>query len=131
VINEFHERLGYEILCFGRIYHVAYHYLILPNGTVQAGRPERCEGAHARGYNSYVGIALVGNFSKVDNPQAAYGPNVPTAAEMKSLIALCRELRRRYGIPLQRVVRHSDVASTRCPGDGFPIKTLLTALERR
>lgn len=36
LINEFHERLGYEILCFGRIYHVAYHYLILPDGTVQA-----------------------------------------------------------------------------------------------
>ena len=131
LINEFHERLGYEILCFGRIYHVAYHYLILPDGTVQAGRPERCEGAHARGYNSYVGIALVGNFSKLDNPQSDYGPNVPTAAQMKSLIGLCRQLRRRYGIPLQRVVRHSDVASTRCPGDGFPIKTLLVALDRR
>jgi hypothetical protein len=41
-IDKYHRERGFEILCFGRIYHVAYHYLIMPNGRVKGGRPERC-----------------------------------------------------------------------------------------
>ena len=131
MIAEFHARRGFEILCFGRVYHVAYHYLILPNGTVQPGRPERCQGAHARGYNSFLGIALVGNFSHMENPSGLYGPSSPTAAQMHSLIRLCRRLRTRYNIPIQRVMRHSDVSGTECPGDRFPLQALLRALEQK
>ena len=35
-IDKYHQARGFEILCFGRVYHVAYHYLIMPNGKVQA-----------------------------------------------------------------------------------------------
>ena len=131
MIDEFHARHGFEIVCFGRVYHVAYHYLILPNGTVPPGRPERCEGAHARGSNSFLGIALVGNFNHTANPSGLYGPSSPTAAQMSSLIRLCRRLRVRYNIPIQRVMRHSDVAGTQCPGDRFPLQALLRALEQK
>jgi len=131
MIDEFHARRGFEILCFGRVYHVAYHYLILPNGTVQPGRPERCQGAHARGYNAFLGIALVGNFSHTENPSGLYGPSSPTAGQMHSLIRLCRRLRTRYNIPIQRVMRHSDVSPTECPGDRFPLQVLLRALEQK
>lgn len=130
MIDEFHARRGFEIICFGRVYHVGYHYLILPSGKVEAGRPERCEGAHARGYNSFLGIALVGDFSPATNPSGLYGPSTPTRAQMRSLIKLCRRLRRRYHIPIQRVMRHSDVTPTYCPGSRFPIQALLRALER-
>jgi hypothetical protein len=130
MIDEFHARRGFEITCFGRVYHVGYHYLILPNGEVEAGRPERCEGAHARGYNSFIGIALVGDFSPATNPTGLYGPSTPTLAQMRALIKLCRRLRQRYHIPIQRVMRHSDATSTSCPGSRFPIQVLLRALEQ-
>jgi hypothetical protein len=43
-VDAYHQQRGFEIYCSGQSYHVAYHYLILPDGTVQRGRPERCEG---------------------------------------------------------------------------------------
>lgn len=130
-INEYHRARGFEILCFGRVYHVAYHYLIMPNGRVKRGRPERCEGAHAKGYNSYLGISVVGDFSSEDNPTGEKGPTRPTAKQIASLIQLCRRLKDRYNIPLQHIVRHSDISSTKCPGDRFPFRSVLDQLQRR
>jgi lipid-binding SYLF domain-containing protein len=128
-IDKYHQARGFEILCFGRVYHVAYHYLIMPNGSVQAGRPERCEGAHAQGYNSYLGISVVGDFSSEDNPTGKKGPIRPSAKQIASLIQLCRRLKDRYHIPLQHIVRHSDISSTRCPGDRFPFRSVLDQLQ--
>jgi len=128
-IDKYHQARGFEILCFGRVYHVAYHYLIMPNGSVQAGRPERCEGAHAQGYNSYLGISVVGDFSSEDNPNGKKGPARPSAKQIASLIQLCRRLKDRYNIPLQHIVRHSDISSTRCPGDRFPFRSVLDQLQ--
>jgi hypothetical protein len=129
-VDKYHAERGFEILCFGRVYHVAYHYLIMPNGRVKRGRPERCEGAHAAGYNSYLGISVVGDFSSEDNPSGIKGPNTPDAKQIKSLIQLCRHLKDRYNIPLQHIVRHSDIANTQCPGDRFPFRSLLDQLQR-
>jgi N-acetyl-anhydromuramyl-L-alanine amidase AmpD len=129
MLEQLHSGRGYEISCFGKTYHIAYHYLILRNGQVRAGRPERCEGAHARGYNSYLGIALVGDFSSVDNPRGKKGPATPTNAQMRSLIRLCRELRQKYNIPLQHIMPHSAVARTECPGDRLQFTRVLAALE--
>ena len=130
-IDKYHQARGFEILCFGRVFHVAYHYLIMPNGRVQAGRPERCEGAHAQGYNSYLGISVVGDFSSEDNPTGEKGPIRPSAKQIASLIQLSRRLRDRYHIPLQHIVRHSDISSTRCPGDRFPFRFVLDQLQRK
>jgi N-acetylmuramoyl-L-alanine amidase len=130
-IDKYHRARGFEILCFGRVYHVAYHYLIMPNGKVKGGRPERCEGAHAEGYNSYLGISVVGDFSSEDNPTGKKGPPRPSAKQMASLIQLCRRLKDRYNIPLQHIVRHSDISSTKCPGDRFPFRSILDQLQRR
>jgi N-acetylmuramoyl-L-alanine amidase len=128
-IDKYHQEHGFEILCFGRVYHVAYHYIIMPNGSVLAGRPERCEGAHALGYNSYLGISVVGDFSSEDNPAGKKGPTRPSAKQIASLIQLCRRLKDRYHIPLQHIVRHSDISSTRCPGDRFPFRSVLDQLQ--
>lgn len=129
-VDSYHEQRGFEIECAGKVYHVAYHYLILQNGTLQRGRPERCEGAHARGYNSYLGISLVGDFSSRDNPDGSKGPEKPTDQQMKALEELCLSLRKKYNIPLQHIVRHSDLASTDCPGDRFPFSELLSRLQQ-
>jgi N-acetyl-anhydromuramyl-L-alanine amidase AmpD len=102
----------------------------MPNGKVKAGRPERCEGAHAVGYNSYLGISLVGDFSSEDNPTGEKGPTKPSAAQIASLLQLCRRLKTRYNIPLQHIVRHSDISNTKCPGDRFPFRMILDQLQR-
>lgn len=129
-VDKFHQARGFEITCSaGHIYHVAYHYLILRNGHVQAGRPERCEGAHAEGYNSYLGIAVVGDFSSEDNPTGQKGPTKPSEKQMDSLVRLCLRLMDRYNIPLQHIVRHSDISSTKCPGDRFPFTSFLRQLQ--
>jgi N-acetylmuramoyl-L-alanine amidase len=130
-VVKYHQARGFEILCFGRVYHVAYHYLIMPNGKIKSGRPERCEGAHATGYNSYLGISVVGDFSSEDNPTGKKGPTRPSAQQIASLIQLCRTLKARYNIPLQHIVRHSDISSTKCPGDRLPFRLILEQLERK
>jgi N-acetyl-anhydromuramyl-L-alanine amidase AmpD len=48
---------------------------------------------------------------------------------MESLVRLCRRLREKYNIPLQRIMPHSEVSRTRCPGDRFSLKTVLAQLE--
>jgi hypothetical protein len=128
-VDEYHQQRGFKIYCFGQVYHVAYHYLITPDGTVQNGRPERCEGAHARGYNSYLGISIIGDFSSRDNSKPKDTPEKPSAKQLKALAELCRMLRQKYNIPLQHVVRHSDIASTDCPGDQFPFDQFLRHLQ--
>jgi N-acetylmuramoyl-L-alanine amidase len=128
-VDQYHEERGFEILCSGRLYHVAYHYLVMANGAVRAGRPERCEGAHASGYNSYLGISIVGDFSSRDNPAGARGPEKPTRAQIAALVRLCRRLRARYRIPLQNIIRHRDIANTECPGDRFPYRAILDQLK--
>jgi N-acetylmuramoyl-L-alanine amidase len=127
-VDRFHQARGFAVACFGRTYHVAYHYLIWPTGKIEAGRPENCQGAHAHGYNSYLGISLAGDFSSVDNPNGKKGPTQPSGRQMKSLYALCRRLMKRYHIPPKRILRHSDISNTRCPGDRFPYSTFIARL---
>jgi hypothetical protein len=130
VLDEVHRQRGYGVFYWGRVYHIGYHYVILPDGTVQRGRPERCRGAHTRGYNNFIGICLIGDFSTADNPTGARGLQKPTPAQRRALVTLCRRLRARYHLPLQNVRRHSDVdVGTQCPGDRFPFQALLKQLD--
>ena len=129
-VDAFHATKGFDVVCFGREYHVAYHYLILPNGDVQAGRPERCQGAHASGYNAYLGISVAGDFSSNDNPTGAKGPAVPTPKQEQALVQLCRRLREKYNFPIHRIMRHSDVSPTECPGDRLPFVRILGEIGR-
>ena len=128
-VDRYHQQRGFQIYCSGRVYHVAYHYLILPDGRVQHGRPERCEGAHARGYNAYLGISVIGDFSTRDSQLGKKRPKTPTERQLNALVELCRMLRQKYKIPLQHVLRHSDIASTDCPGDRFPFNEFMRRLK--
>ena len=129
LIDEIHRKRGYSTFYWGRFYHIGYHYLILPDGTVEQGRPEHCKGAHAQGNNSDIGICLVGNFSSKDNPNGERGLTAPTEAQMRSLTELCRNLRQKYQISTQSVLRHSDInANTECPGDRFPFETFIKSI---
>ena len=46
-LEEIHKKRGFGIEFEGKKYHIAYHYVILPDGTIEKGRPDHCEGAHA------------------------------------------------------------------------------------
>ena len=128
-VDKYHAAKGFEITCSGHVYHIAYHYLILTSGRIQKGRPERCQGAHAKNYNSYLGISVVGDFDSGDNPKSEKGPTRPNPKQMAALVRLSHHLMLRYHIPVSHVVRHSDIAVTRCPGDRFPFRALLRKLK--
>lgn len=111
-----HRDKGWENGC-------GYHFVIgngtqTRDGQVETGpRWERqIQGAHAKTpdnrYNEEgVGIVLVGDFERGGRP---------TASQYESLVRLTRWLMARYGIPADRVLRHSDCKSTACPGKNFP-----------
>jgi hypothetical protein len=120
LLREFHKDRGFGAFYYGRIYHVAYHYVIFPDGSVVAGRPEHLRGAHTQHFNNYLGIVLVGDFDKKDNPRGQHGLEQPTAAQMTALVQLCRRLEQRYGIPLDRIYPHRALGQTACPGSRFP-----------
>lgn len=118
-IDEWHKIKGFGILYQGKEYHIAYHYVILPDGRIQKGRPERCKGAHVDKpfYNNFfLGICLIGNFSSSDNPDGRKGPKKPTPAQLRSLKMLIQELKKKY--PVLIVKSHREInPDTECPGD--------------
>lgn len=129
-IDRIHKRRGYEIFYWGRFYHIGYHYVILPDGTVQQGRPELLQGSHTEGYNSYIGICLIGNFSSADNATGKRGLTVPTESQLKALVELTKNLQSKYGFSSGQVLRHRDVNPTsECPGDQFPFGDFQSRLE--
>ena len=124
-IDEMHRQRGFSIECNGKTYHIGYHYVILPDGRVQPGRPENCPGAHSgvTYYNQrYLGICLVGDFDSRGRWNGKRSPKEPTPAQIESLVKLCATLMRKYDIPLRNVRRHRDVNQTNCPGDRFPFR---------
>jgi N-acetylmuramoyl-L-alanine amidase-like protein len=128
-IESAHESRGFGTFYWGKVYYVGYHYVIYPDGMVIATRPEHLRGAHTRGYNSYIGICLIGDFSSKENLHGEKGLRKPTLNQMRSLYYLCERLRRRYGFVLSQIRRHSDVnKQTDCPGDRFPYQDLIAKL---
>lgn|GEM_PF-1065738 len=100
---------------------IAYHKVILPNGTVENGRPEKMVGAHALGANPRsIGIVLVGNFEIAP----------PAPIQMDALVNLTLELMKKYHIPLENVQPHRDVTQgTVCPGALFPWEGFIQRLK--
>ncbi len=120
-IDEIHQRRGYSIFYWGQTYHVGYHYIILPDGTLQQGRPEKSKGAHTKGYNDYIGICLIGDFSLTDNKNGDKGPQQPTQEQMKTLIKITNNLQSKYNMPPENIRTHKELdLETECPGEKFP-----------
>lgn len=82
---------------------IGYHYVILEDGTVENGRPLYWNGAHASGYNSYVGICLI-------------GINDFTEAQFKALALLIERLSLTYKISKDKILGHNQVSTKACPG---------------
>ncbi len=112
----------------GKVYHIGYHYVILPDGTVQQGRPDHCIGCHAPHFNTWLGICLVGSFDPSNHHN--WKPSRPTARQLAALIGLCERLMSEYHISPDRVLRHRDTKRTWCPGRRFPYTAVLTQLRQ-
>ncbi|MEI6513244.1 MAG: peptidoglycan recognition family protein [bacterium] len=128
-IDRMHAKNGWQVVFEGKVYHIGYHYVIMPNGEIQAGRPEHCLGAHARGYNEhYLGICFIGNFQSNKPYFRKHGPTKPTKAQMLAAIKLTTSLMQRYHIPIDHVIKHNDLNQTFCPGKRFPFHYLISRL---
>ncbi len=88
---------------------IGYHFYIRRDGKVYRGRPVEVIGAHTKSFNSNsIGICFEGDFTKesMKEKQLAAGRE------------LLRYIKSIYGdLPCYR---HSDLASTLCPGEKFP-----------
>jgi hypothetical protein len=125
---------------------IGYNALVDRFGTVYEGRyggiDRNVVGAHAKGFNTgSFGIAVMGDFSKADPPQAAVDALVRTLAwrldlahvdplSTVSMISSGNE-RFRDGIPvlLRTISGHRDTGLTECPGQR--LYALLPAIARR
>lgn len=109
-IDEWHKNMGYL--------GIGYHYVIRRDGSIEKGRPDNKMGAHAYGFNKRsLGIVLTGDFTSA----------VPSPAQMNALEELLKALRAKY--PFAKVVKHSDLNATSCPGAMFPWGDLMQRLE--
>lgn len=92
---------------------VPYHYYIAPNGTVLEARDPAFEGDSNTDYElaGHVQVVLEGNFME----------EIPTDAQMRSLLAVSAAIGKRYRIGPEDVGGHGDraVGQTLCPGDAL------------
>ena len=89
---------------------IGYNYVVCVDGIVEQGRPEYWIGSHAAPHNTAsIGVCIVGT---------GY-PS--TYAQRHSASLLLRKLLKRY--PDAKLVGHSDLSNTKCPG--FDVHVLL------
>lgn len=94
---------------------IGYHFVILPNGTIQEGRSVDLHGAHTVGENfRSVGVCFIGNFEKT----------CPTLAQYDAFNELHSWLNNYYGKKLP-VFRHCDFNATVCPGQNFDLSQIV------
>lgn len=110
IIDDEHKRQGWE--------GIGYHRLIQEDGTIHEGRPDTVMGAQAKGDNAHsIGVAVAGNFMT----------HLPNAAQWKGLVHCLAVECKRWGIPVEHIYGHRDVArlvgdpsvATACPGDAL------------
>lgn len=104
---------------------IGYHFVILPDGKCENGRPLDQPGAHCHvGQRNSIGIGvcLVGNFSETEVPDA----------QLRGLIDKVAQLLIDYDLGVEDVELHRDVprVATECPGRYFPADVLKIELEK-
>lgn len=103
---------------------VSSHYLVFEDGRIAQLVPESRRAWHA-GEASWENVTDINSRSigiEICNPGHDYGyPSFPKK-QIKSVIALCKDIVRRQKIRADRVLAHSDIAPGRKqdPGEKFP-----------
>ena len=91
---------------------IGYHFVIRRNGTIERGRDQSLEGAHAHGHNQdSIGICLVGGVDDLGKPDRNF-----TDAQFASLKTLVFGLVMEYR-NVTRVCGHRDLpgVTKACP----------------
>jgi len=81
---------------------IGYHYVILEDGTVQNGRPDYWAGAHAKRYNDYLGVCLIGK-------------DTFTKEQFTALEVLVSVKLNEYDLTIDKVLGHYEVSEKTCP----------------
>ena len=96
---------------------IGYHYIIMPDGTIQRGRPHGMLGAHCQGDNYHtIGIVFSNTYM---------GDIEPTGAQIEAAALLVANLCSIYDIDIQNdtqynvVKGHRDFLATDCPGENL------------
>ena len=118
MIREWHKTKGWS--------DIGYHFVILPDGLCEEGRPLYQTGAHCKvGHRNFIGIGicLVGNFSETEVPEA----------QLSGLVNKVVQLMEAFKLGSEAVELHRDVpgAATECPGRYFPVDVLMKGLRER
>ena len=101
-INLWHIAKGWEM--------IGYHYVILPNGIVEHGRPLFYQGAHVKGYNDCsIGVCYVGGLNS-----EGVTADTRTDAQTRAMYDLLHLLKLKF--PGAKIVGHRDLDKGKaCP----------------
>ncbi len=106
---------------------LSVHYILDENGELIQCVPEEKRAWHAgKGYWRGSEASLNSRSIGIEISSPSLGQEAYSEAQINKLIPFCKKIIRKYGIPAQNVVGHSDVAPLRKPdpGVGFPWKRL-------
>lgn len=95
---------------------IGYNFYIRKDGTIYHGREENAAGGHTLNYNEVsIGICFEGNFEVEKMP----------LVQKEAGQALIAYLKPKY--PTAKIVRHSQLNATACPGINFPFADIVNA----
>jgi N-acetylmuramoyl-L-alanine amidase len=107
---------------------VSAHYLVCEDGRIVQCVPERRRAWHA-GEAFWAGETDINSCSigiEIANPGHEFGYSDFPKRQIAAVTTLCRSIQKRFSVPAERVLGHSDVAPKRKqdPGEKFPWETL-------
>ena len=95
IIDQWHRARGFEM--------IGYHYVVMPDGSIEHGRPLFYQGAHVRNYNTVsIGVCYVGGLDAQGRTA-----DTRTPQQKETLTKLLTQLQKRY--PKARIVGHRDL----------------------
>ena len=95
------DNIGYNfVICNGKVENNNYMHCM--DGSIERGRDIDKSGAHAKGYNNYIGICLI-------------GIDTFTQAQYEALETLIMELMEKYDIKSEKIIGHYAISTKTCP----------------
>ena len=103
-IDQWHEERGFQAHFGSRTVHCGYHAIVLRDGSLQLGRPERVVGAHVRGHNTCsLSICWIGT-------------DYMTHLQRETLLKWVTNKLFAYSLPVEAVKGHCEYTSLKtCP----------------
>ncbi|QDF30183.1 N-acetylmuramoyl-L-alanine amidase [Halarcobacter anaerophilus] len=106
IIENWHKQRGWKdigyhlVILNGQVENNTY--LDFMDGEVEMGRDWDMAGAHAKGYNDYLGICMI-------------GVNSFTNKQFEMLAKVLKSLMEKYNWSLENILFHYEISSKTCP----------------